>query len=88
MNNVPQGKKKKKSNVVLGVGDTRLGTAVQEVLEIQCQSGGVVLEVLRGIRLYFHRLVKGLTGSAAAKAQLGNNSHGCNLISCTQAVFT
>ena len=35
--------------MVLGVGDTRLGTAVQEVLEIQCQSGGVVLEVLRGI---------------------------------------
>lgn len=73
MNNMPQSKKKKKSNMVLGVGDPKLGAAVQEVLDIPCQSGGVVLEVLRGVRLYFHRLVKGLTAPAAAKAQLGKS---------------
>ena len=74
MNNLPQGKKKKKANVVLGVGDPKLGTSTQELLGIQCQSGGVVLEVLRGVRLYFHQLVKGLTGPAAAKAQLGKTN--------------
>lgn len=57
--------------VTLGVADSKLGGAIQEVLEIQCQSGGVVTEVLRGIRLYFHRFIKGLTGPVAAKAQLG-----------------
>ena len=38
MNNVPQGKKK--SKVALGVTDTKLGSAIQETLNIQCQSGG------------------------------------------------
>ena len=33
--------------------------------------GGVVAELTRGIRLYFHKLVGGLTAPAAAKAQLG-----------------
>ena len=34
-------------------------------------SGGVVNEVMRGVRLYFHKLVEGLPALAAAKAQLG-----------------
>ena len=33
--------------------------------------GGVVIEIVRGIRLYFNKLVKGLPSLAAAKAQLG-----------------
>ncbi|KAK5934364.1 hypothetical protein CgunFtcFv8_014769 [Champsocephalus gunnari] len=33
--------------------------------------GGVVAEISRGLRLHFHSLVKGLTGLAASKAQLG-----------------
>ena len=33
--------------------------------------GGPVLEILRGVRLYFHKLVSGLAGPAAAQAQLG-----------------
>ena len=33
--------------------------------------GGVVAELTRGVRLYFHKLVGGLTAPAAAKAQLG-----------------
>ena len=36
-----------------------------------CLTGGVVSELVRGIRLYFHKLVKGLPAVAAAKAQLG-----------------
>ena len=40
MNNVPQvKKKKKKSGYVLGVADAKLGSAIQETLEIPCTSG-------------------------------------------------
>lgn len=39
MNNVPQGKKK--SKVLLGVADPKLGATIQETLDIHCQSGEV-----------------------------------------------
>lgn len=39
LNNVPQGKKKKKSSYILGVADPKLGSAIQETLEIPCMSG-------------------------------------------------
>lgn len=67
--NVPTGKKK--SKVLLGVADPKLGAAIQETVEIHCESGGLVLEVLRGIRFHFEKMIKGLTGPMAAKAQLG-----------------
>ena len=60
--------------VTLGVADPKLGGIIQEALDIQCHSGGVVNEVTRGVRLYFHRMVKGLTAPAAAKAQLGQSN--------------
>lgn len=65
--NIP-GKKKK---ALLGVGDTKIGAAIQEELKIACQTSGVVAELIRGIRLHFHALVKGLTAQSASKAQLG-----------------
>ncbi len=37
LNNFPQGKKKKKST--LGVADAKLGSAIQETLDIPCTSG-------------------------------------------------
>ncbi|NXA43709.1 NOP56 protein, partial [Eudromia elegans] len=61
----------KRRKVVLGVADAKLGAAVLEELGCPCQSGGVVAEILRGIRLHFHALVKGLTAQSASKAQLG-----------------
>ena len=67
--NVPTGKKK--SKVLLGVADPKLGAAIQETVDIHCESGGLVLEVLRGIRFHFEKMIKGLTGPMAAKAQLG-----------------
>lgn len=57
--------------MILGVSDQKLSASIQDVLEVQCQHMGVVTEVMRGIRLYFHRLVKGLTAITASKAQLG-----------------
>ncbi|KAI1900456.1 hypothetical protein AGOR_G00050120 [Albula goreensis] len=67
--NLPSPGKKKKA--VLGVGDAKIGAALQEELGFSCQTGGVVAEILRGVRLHFHTLVKGLTAQAASKAQLG-----------------
>ncbi|XP_032542110.1 nucleolar protein 56 isoform X2 [Chiroxiphia lanceolata] len=61
----------KRKKVVLGVGDAKMGAAVQEELGVQCQTGGVVAELMRGIRLHFPVLVRGLTAQSAAKAQLG-----------------
>ncbi|XP_069779474.1 nucleolar protein 56 [Narcine bancroftii] len=61
----------KKRSVILGVSDQKLGAAILEELGIQCQTSGVVAEVLRGVRLHFHSLIQGLTALSAAKAQLG-----------------
>ncbi|XP_069833188.1 nucleolar protein 56 [Dendropsophus ebraccatus] len=61
----------KRKKALLGVGDPKIGAAIQEELKIACQTGGVVAEVIRGIRLHFHALVKGLTAQSASKAQLG-----------------
>lgn len=66
--NLPRSGKKK---AVLGVSDSKVGAALQEEFDISIQTGGVVAEVTRGVRLHFHSLVKGLTGLAASKAQLG-----------------
>ncbi|XP_048956722.1 nucleolar protein 56 isoform X2 [Canis lupus dingo] len=61
----------KKKKVLLGVGDPKIGAAIQEELGYNCQTGGVIAEILRGVRLHFHNLVKGLTDLSACKAQLG-----------------
>ncbi|XP_056398865.1 nucleolar protein 56 [Hyla sarda] len=61
----------KRKKALLGVGDPKIGAAIQEELKITCQAGGVVAEIIRGIRLHFHALVKGLTAQSASKAQLG-----------------
>ena len=50
---------KKKSKIIIGVEDSRLAAVVQEQLGMSCQSTGVVLELLRGIRLHFHKFVSG-----------------------------
>ncbi|XP_008278728.1 nucleolar protein 56 [Stegastes partitus] len=66
--NLPLSGKKKPS---LGVSDAKIGAALQEEFTISIQTGGVVAEITRGVRLHFHSLVKGLTALAASKAQLG-----------------
>ncbi|XP_028391508.1 nucleolar protein 56-like [Dendronephthya gigantea] len=67
--NIPVGKKK--SKVSLGVSDPKLGAAIQESCEIFCEAGEIVNEVIRGIRLYFHKMITGLSDIMAGKAQLG-----------------
>ncbi|KAL3270026.1 hypothetical protein HHI36_009082 [Cryptolaemus montrouzieri] len=64
---LPQKKKKFK----LGIADPKLGAAITEVLEVQCDHMGAVPEIIRGIRFHFHNLVKGFTAKSSAVAQLG-----------------
>jgi len=67
--NVPTGKKKAK--VQLGISDTKIAAAITESCNIQCESGAAVLEITRGIRFHFHKLIQGLTATTSGKAQLG-----------------
>ncbi|BFY98070.1 hypothetical protein BsWGS_01110 [Bradybaena similaris] len=64
-------KSKKKIQIILGVGDAKIGSVISEMLGISCQFSGVVVELMRGIRTHFCHFVKGLTELTAGKAQLG-----------------
>ncbi|KAF3420934.1 hypothetical protein E2986_03546 [Frieseomelitta varia] len=61
----------KKDKVVLGVSDPKLGASITEALDIKCDYAGVIPEILRGIRLHFHNLVKHFTAKSSGIAQLG-----------------
>ncbi|CAF4687476.1 unnamed protein product, partial [Rotaria magnacalcarata] len=49
----------------------RIASTINELFSISCQHTGVVPELLRGLRLHFPNLVKGLTDQNQNKAQLG-----------------
>ena len=67
-------KPKKRSDLILGVSDPKIGTAVQDNLSITCQHTGVVPEVLRGVRLHAGHLVEGLAPTiSAAELSLGRS---------------
>lgn len=55
----------------LGVSDSRIGAAITEELDINCDFGGVIAEIVRGIRFHFHKFVDGLSQDNCQKAQLG-----------------
>lgn len=61
----------KKGSIVLGVADAKIGGTLAEAMMISCQHSGIIPEVIRGIRLHFPKLIKGLTPEASSKAQLG-----------------
>uniref|UniRef100_A0A0A9YCK6 Nucleolar protein 56 n=1 Tax=Lygus hesperus TaxID=30085 RepID=A0A0A9YCK6_LYGHE len=63
--------KKKKKNVQLGVGDSKLAAAINDALSIPCTTSGAVPEIIRGIRYHFHHLIKGFTELSSSVAQLG-----------------
>jgi len=68
-NNIATGKKK--SKVSLGISDAKIGAAIQESCGICCEYDPTILEVNRGIRYHFHKLIQGLTAETSGKAQLG-----------------
>jgi len=78
--NVPKSTGKKKSSgdvkVQIGVVDPSLATAISEGMEqrkrsISCRSDDTIREIIRGCRLHFPKLVKGLDKGALEHAQLG-----------------
>ncbi|CAL1286098.1 unnamed protein product [Larinioides sclopetarius] len=74
-NNVPKAKKGKQA-VVLGVSDTALGTTITDNLGIACDTSGVVMEVIRGIRFHFPKLIKGYKDQATIdRSQFGLSHH-------------
>lgn len=60
-----------KKDVILGVADSKLGANITETLGIKCDHVNAVPEIMRGIRLHFHNLVKGFTSQNSVVAQLG-----------------
>uniref|UniRef100_H2XXL7 Nucleolar protein 56 n=2 Tax=Ciona intestinalis TaxID=7719 RepID=H2XXL7_CIOIN len=66
--NIP---KLQKGEVLLGINDTRISGTIQEETGIRCTTSDAVTEILRGLRLHFPNMVKGLTMQGEAKAQLG-----------------
>lgn len=65
--NLPQNVKK--SKFTLGLGDSKLCSAIQETLGYNCQFTDVVPELLRGIRFHFQDLVKGLSIATLGSAE-------------------
>uniref|UniRef100_A0A336MNR6 Nucleolar protein 56 n=1 Tax=Culicoides sonorensis TaxID=179676 RepID=A0A336MNR6_CULSO len=63
--------KPKKEKFTLGVADAKLGAALNEAIKVSCSHIGAVPEILRGIRMHFHNLVKGVTDKSCGVAQLG-----------------
>lgn len=61
----------KKGGATLGIGDTKLASAVTDGLGINCTCSGAIPEIIRGIRLHFSHLVKGFENGASEIAQLG-----------------
>jgi len=55
----------------LGVGEDKLGSALQEEISIKCEKNPSITEILRGIRLHFSKFIKGLKDGDLEKAQLG-----------------
>ena len=45
-------KAKKKVQVILGVGDAKIASAISDTLGISCQHSGVVVEISRGLLFY------------------------------------
>ncbi|CAG2055691.1 unnamed protein product, partial [Timema podura] len=61
----------KKSKVILGVSEPKIGASITESIGITCQHVGAIPEIIRGIRQHFPKLVKGFTAQSSSTAQLG-----------------
>jgi len=67
---LPKLKDQKKTKFALGVAEEKLGSAIHETLQINCQKNDNVNELFRGIRQHFPRFLKELKDGDLEKAQL------------------
>ncbi|KAK0221489.1 putative SIK1-involved in pre-rRNA processing [Armillaria fumosa] len=61
----------KKSSIVLAVTDPNLGNSIRTETKVQCESGDMAMELIRGLRLHATKLLKGLQNDDFTKSQLG-----------------
>uniref|UniRef100_A0A0V0G5W8 Nucleolar protein 56 n=1 Tax=Triatoma dimidiata TaxID=72491 RepID=A0A0V0G5W8_TRIDM len=61
----------KDGKATLGVGDQKLAATISDTLGYNCKWTGAIPEIIRGIRLHFSKLVKGLSSNSSTVAQLG-----------------
>jgi len=54
-----------------GLSESKLGNSISEAMGIKVKSNETVLELLRGVRMHFTRLVKVLKAGDAQQAMLG-----------------
>jgi nucleolar protein 56 len=63
--------KDKKKKAVLGVGEDKIGSAIQDELKIKCEKSQSTIETLRLIRLHFDKFIKEMKSGDLEKSQLG-----------------
>eukprot|EP00268_Persea_americana_P042565 TRINITY_DN4261_c0_g2_i1.p1 TRINITY_DN4261_c0_g2~~TRINITY_DN4261_c0_g2_i1.p1 ORF type:complete len:378 (+),score=63.46 TRINITY_DN4261_c0_g2_i1:196-1329(+) len=68
--NLPVVKERKKPKFNLGVAEPKIGMQIFETTKIPCQSNELVLELLCGVRLHFHRFIKDLKEGDLEKSLL------------------
>ncbi|KAG0328030.1 snoRNP complex protein nop56 [Dissophora globulifera] len=61
----------KKSKVVLGVTEKSLAGSIKDGLGVECDAGEIVLDLVRGVRLFADKLLKQLKDGDLERAQLG-----------------
>lgn len=61
----------KRRKILLGVGGIKLAQTINEQLGISVSTTDAIPEIMRGIRLHFHLLIKNLTKLGEQQAQLG-----------------
>ncbi|OQR97900.1 nucleolar protein Nop56 [Achlya hypogyna] len=64
-------KASKKAKYTLGLQDKGLAQSLSDSLKVPCNTNETSLEVLRGVRLHFAKIIKELDNGNLAKAQLG-----------------
>lgn len=71
-NNFPDAKVgKPSSKYTIGVGEEKIGSAIQEGLGINCSKTPIVQELIRGVRLHLTKLIPELKEGDIERAQLG-----------------
>jgi nucleolar protein 56 len=70
--NLPKVKKgSKNAGFHLGVNEPKLGNSITEQMSLPCKIDEAVTELMRGVRLHFSKLIKGLKDGDVKQAQLG-----------------
>lgn len=82
---LPKTKSSKKQKFALGISDPKLGQEIFEATGITACYNETVVELIRGIRTHFGKIVKKINDEDVKRAQLGL-SHSFSRSKCAQDV--